>query len=188
MRSVVFLSVVAAICATTVLSEASAAEPLQSGLQPGEKITAIFEPLNVTGEFAGQPHCLVCENGASPVAMVFARDATEPALKLAAQLDKAVARHKDHSLGSFVVFLCEEEGLDKRLADAARRNELKHVVLAIDPPAGPDGFKVAKEAAVTVVLYRDFDVKANHAFRPGELTEQRIEQIVADIRKIVPAK
>jgi hypothetical protein len=31
-------------------------------------------------------------------------------------------------------------------------------------------------------------VQANHAFRTGELTDQRIEQIVADIRKIVPAK
>jgi hypothetical protein len=185
MRPTLLLSVIAAFCSTTSLS---AAEPLQSGIQAGEKITAIFEPLNVTGQYAGQPHCLVCENGASPVAMVFARDATEPVLKLIAQLDKATAKHKDQSLGSFVVFLSEEEGLDKRLAEAAKQRGLKHTVLAIDSPVGPDGFKVAKAAAVTVVLYRDFDVQANHAFRTGELTDQRIEQIVADIRKIVPAK
>jgi len=164
------------------------AEPLKSGLQPGEKITAIFEPLNVTGEFAGQPHCLVCENSVNPVAMVFARDATGPLLKLVAQLDKATARHKDQSMGSFVVFLSEEEGLDKRLTEAAKKHGLKHIVLAIDPPAGPEGFNVAAAAAVTVVLYCDFGVKANHAFRTGELTDQAIEQVVADVGKIVPAK
>ena len=94
MRSTILLCLVAVTCSTTTLSEALGAEPLQSGLQAGEKITAIFEPLNVTGEFAGQPHCLVCENSVNPVAMVFARDATEPVLKLVAQLDKATAKHK----------------------------------------------------------------------------------------------
>ncbi len=187
MRSTILRCLVAVTCSTT-LSAAFGAEPLQSGLQAGEKITAIFEPLNVTGEFAGQPHCLVCENSVNPVAMVFARNATEAVLKLVAQLDKATARHKDQSLGSFVVFLSEEEGLDKRLADTAKKQGLKHIVLAIDDPAGPDGFNVAAAAAVTVVLYCDFQVKANHAFRAGELTDQRIEQIVADVRKIVPAK
>src|SRR5688572_14156146 len=82
---------------------AFAAEPVKSGLQPGEKITAIFEPLNVTGEFAGQPHCLVCENGTNPVAMVFAREVSEPLLKLAARLDAATLKNKDKSMGSFVV-------------------------------------------------------------------------------------
>jgi hypothetical protein len=32
---------------------------VQSGIQPGEPITTIFEPLNVTGPFAGELYCLV---------------------------------------------------------------------------------------------------------------------------------
>ena len=167
---------------------AAAAEPVKSGLQPGEKITTIFEPLNVTGPFAGEPHCLVCENGANPVAMVFAREASPALLKLAAALDKATVKHQDQSMGSFVVVLNRADGLDKRLAEAAQKHALKQIVLSIDAPAGPEGFNVAQDADVTVVLYRDHEVRANHAFRPGELSEQAIERIIADVVKIVPAK
>jgi hypothetical protein len=165
-----------------------AAEPLKSGLQPGEKVTAIFEPVNVNGEFAGQPHCLVCENGTNPVAMVFAREPSEALFKLAAQLDSATVKHQEHSLGSFVVLLSEADGLDERLSAAAKKHKLARTVLAIDPPAGPEGFNVAADVDVTVVLYREFKVLANHAFRKGELSEQAIERIVADLPKIVPAK
>src|SRR6186713_2858199 len=90
---------------------AIAGEPLKSGLQAGEKITNIFEPLNVTGPFAGEPHCLVCENGLNPVAMIFAREVNEPLVKLLAKIDKATEKNRDVELGSFVVFLSEKEGL-----------------------------------------------------------------------------
>ena len=52
-----------------VVAASTAAEPLKSSIQPGEKIATIFEPLNITGEHAGELHCLVCENGRAPVAM-----------------------------------------------------------------------------------------------------------------------
>jgi hypothetical protein len=68
----------------------------------------------------------------------------------------------------------------------AGKNGLKHLVISIDQPAGPDGFRVAREAEVTVVLYHKYDVLANHAFRPGELNHQAIEQILADLPKILP--
>lgn len=180
------LSAIVLVLATASLL--TAAEPVKSGLQSGEKITAIFEPLNVTGEFAGQPHCLVCENGTSPVAMVFAREVSEPLLKLAARLDAATVKYKDKSMGSFVVVLSEAEGLNQRLAGAAKKHQLKQIVLSTHAPTGPEGFNVAEEADVTVVLYRDFDVKANHAFRKGELNDKAIEKIVADVAKILPAK
>lgn len=162
-----------------------AAEPLKSGLQPGEMLTTIFEPLNVTGEHAGEPYCLICENGLAPVAMLFARELNEPLLKLLAKLDEATGQHKSQQLGSFVVFLSEQEGLRERLAEAAKKLGLKQVVLAIDQPAGPEGFKVAKDADLTVVLYREHHVKANHAFKKGELTEQASDRIIADLPKIL---
>jgi hypothetical protein len=39
-----------------------------------------------------------------------------------------------------------------------------------------------------VVLYREHLVKANHAFRKGELDAKAIEKIVGDIPKIVEKK
>jgi hypothetical protein len=167
---------------------ASAAEPIKSGLQPGQKIATIFEPINVTGEHAGEPYCLICENGLSPVAMLFAREVSEPLLKLVAKLDEATGKNRDRQMGSFVVFLSNKEGLQEQLQAAAKKRGLKHIVLSIDQPAGPEGFSVSKDAEVTVVLYHDHLVKANHAFRPGELTDQASDKILADLPKILATK
>jgi hypothetical protein len=178
-----------AVFAVVVISGSTqAAEPLRSSLQAGEKVTAIFEPLNVTGPYAGDPHCLICENGVNPVAMVFARQKSPSLMKLVAGLDAAAAKHRSEQLGAFVVFLSEAEGLADQLKAAAKQNSLKEVILATDAPAGPEGFSVAKEADVTVVLYRDFAVASNHAFRKGELTDERVEQVLADLPKILKSK
>jgi len=164
---------------------AGAGEPVKSGLQPGEKITTIFEPVNVTGEHAGEPYCLICENGLAPVAMLFAREVNEPLLTLLTKLDKATEKHRDQEMGSFVVFLSEDEVLPKRLAAAAEQRGLKRIVLSTFEPAGPERFKVAADADLTVVLYREHEVKANFAFRKGELTEAAGEQIVTALPKIL---
>jgi hypothetical protein len=166
-------------------SLALGAEPVRSGLQPGERVTTIFEPLNVTGEFAGELHCLVCENGPNPVAMVFAREISEPLIQLIAKLDAATGKHRDQQLGSFVVLLSDQSDVQGKLQQIAKQKSLAHTVLSIDAPRGPDGFNVAADADVTVVLYEDFDVKANHAFRKGELTEKSTDAIVADLPKIL---
>jgi hypothetical protein len=88
-------------------------------------------------------------------------------------------------MGSFVVFLSEDERLPKRLAEAAKERGLKRIVLSTFEPAGPERFKVAADADLTVVLYREHEVKANFAFRQGELTEAVGEQIVAALPKIL---
>lgn len=165
-----------------------AAEPQKSSIQPGEKIATIFEPLNVTGEHAGELHCLVCEMGRAPVAMLFARELDESLLKLLAKMDAATAEHQKEGMGSFVVFLSDQPELPKMLEAAAKKLKLKHLVLATYDPAGPEGFEVAKDAAVTVVLYTEHLVKANHAFRKGELTDKEIEKVLGSVPKILEQK
>ena len=49
-------------------------------------------------------------------------------------------------------------------------------------------YKVNKDADVTVVLYTQHMVKANHTFAKGELKDKDIDAVVADVVKIVPAK
>ena len=43
-------------------------------------------------------------------------------------------------------------------------------------------------ADVTVVLYYKHNVKANYAFKKGELKDKDIEKIVKDLSKILPEK
>jgi hypothetical protein len=180
------------ICAVVVLilmsAPALAAEPLKSGLQPGERLTNIFEPLNVTGPYAGEQHCLVCEMGLNPVAMIFAREVNEPLVALLSKLDKATEKNRDVEMGSFVVFLSEKEGLKEQLENLAKKQGFKQIILSTYDPAGPEDFKVTADSDVTVVLYREHLVKANHSFRKGELSEQAVEKIVGDLPKIVGEK
>src|SRR5262245_39740691 len=120
--------------------------------------------------------------------MVFAREVTGPLTSLVKKIDQATAEHKDAKMGSFVVFLSDDEGLEKKLKDLAKREQIENTVMAIDNPAGPRGYNVAKDADVTVVFYTRHNVKVNHAFKKGELKESDAEQIAGEVSKILPDK
>ena len=130
---------------------ASAADPV-SGPQPGTTV-AQFLPLNVTGPDAGDKCCLVCKYGANPVAAVFARDLTPELAQLAQKLDDATVRNADHKMGSFLVLLTDDIKQEGKLRELADDHRLKKLVLAVDAAAGPDGYDLARDAEVTVLLY-----------------------------------
>jgi hypothetical protein len=161
---------------------------LRSGPQPKDEILTAFRPLNINGEYANEPHCLVCENGANPVVMIFARDRSDSLVKLVTRLEAATDKHRKESLGAFVVFLRDGELFRKDLGQVAKRQRLKHVILSIEDPAMIEDYKVAKEAEITVVLYNRSVVQANHAFKRGEMNDRAIETILADLPKILPRK
>ena len=117
--------------------------------------------------------------------MLFAREVNEPLLKLLAELDEATTKHRDQELGSFVVFLSEDDRLREQLAAESKKRNFKRLVLSTYSPSGPDGFHVASNADLTVVLYREHEVKANHSFRRGKLTDAASKKILADLPKIL---
>jgi hypothetical protein len=162
-----------------------ARETLVSGPQVGDEVPGPFQPLNVTGADAGQKVCLYCKNGTNPVAMIFARDLSEPVTALIKKIDAATEENKENHMGSFVVFLNDSEDLGGKLKEMADKENIKNTVLAIDNPAGPAAYKVAKDADVTVVLYNKHKVKANFAFAKGELKDKDIDRILAGVPNIV---
>lgn len=87
---------------------------------------------------------------------------------------------------SFVVFLNDDEKMEDKLKEFAKKEGIKNTVLAIDNVAGPKGYNIAKDADVTVMLYTNRKVEANHAFRKGELNAKGVDAIVADLPKIQP--
>jgi hypothetical protein len=120
--------------------------------------------------------------------MIFAREISDSLTSLVKKIDAATNENSKARMGSFVVFLSDDEGLQAKLEEMAKKASIKKCVLSIDNPAGPKAYKVAKDADITVVLYNKQTVEANHAFKKGELNDKAIEQIVADVKKIVPAK
>lgn len=158
----------------------------RSGPAVGQQVPGPFHPLNVTGESAGQKACLYCSNGPNPVAVVFARELSADVTNLLKKLDEATVKNSKSSMGSYAVFCSDKDGLAGKLKEVAEQQKIKNLVLSIDNPAGPKAYNIAKEADVTVLLYSDFTVRANHAFKKGELNAKAVERVVADVSKIVP--
>ncbi len=118
--------------------------------------------------------------------MIFAREVSDPLTSLVKKLDACTAKHSDAHMGSFVVFLSDDEGLEKKLKDLAETDKIDHTILTIDNPTGPRAYKISKDADVTVVLYTHRDVKANYAFKKGEFKDADVSKIMADVKKILP--
>jgi hypothetical protein len=180
------LGIAFALVVGTALAEKKAA--LKSGPQTGEELAGPFHPLNVTGAKAGKKNCLYCQNGSNPVAMIFARSTSDNLTKLIKKIDACTAKNGKCKMGSFVVFLNDDEGLEAKLKKIAKDEKIKKTVLSIDNPAGPKGYNISKDADITVVLYVDRTAKANHAFKKGEMKDKDIDAILKDTSKILPKK
>jgi hypothetical protein len=177
-----------AVFAVVALAGIALAEPPKSGPQVGQKVPGPSRPLHATGPDAGEKVCLYCKNGPNPVAMIFAREATPDVVSLIKKIDAATVAHQDVKMGSFVVFLNDEEGLTAQLKQIAAKEKINETILSVDSPTGPPSYKVAKDADVTVVLYTHHTVRANHSFRKGELDAKAIAAVMADIAKILPGE
>jgi len=179
----------AGVAAVAVVAGGLVAGELKSGPSAGAKVPGPFHPLNVTGEDAGKKACLYCKAGDSPVVAIFARSADDANLqKLIAKIDACTEKNAKCEMNSFVVFLSADDKLEGKLKEMASKAKLKKTVLAIEAPEGPAKYNISKDADVTVLLYTDHVVKANHAFEKGKLTDKDIDAIVADVSKITPAK
>jgi hypothetical protein len=129
--------------------------------------------------------------------MIFAREVSDPLTSLVKKIDAATSKNSDCKMGSFVVFCNEDEGLAKQLKDLADKEKLEKIALTIGDKSGPEGYNIAKDADITVVLYHGDAtmggyakgaVKANYSFKKGEMKDKDIDKIVADLAKILPEK
>jgi hypothetical protein len=118
--------------------------------------------------------------------MIFAREVSPALTSLVKKLDAEAVKNADKKMGSFVVFLNDDAGLEAKLKELAEKEKLQKLVLSIDNPAGPKAYKIAQDADVTVVLYNKSKVASNYAFKKGELKDADIDKIVKDVSKIVP--
>jgi hypothetical protein len=120
--------------------------------------------------------------------MIFAREVSDNLTGLVKKIDTATKENGSARMGSFVVFLNDEESLEGKLKELAKKEGIEKTILAVDNPAGPQGYNIPKDADITVVLYTKRKVQANHVFRKGELKAENVEKVVADLKKILPAK
>jgi hypothetical protein len=167
----------------------AASGDLKSGPQAGDNLPSPFMSLVAhSGEpgLVGRKTDFVEMYGQGPVVLVFAREMSKPVTRLVKKLDAEVAKRKSARLRASVVILSDDDALDNKLKKYGEKKGIKHVNLAIMEPDGPKNYKLSKDAAVTVLLYKRLKVQANHAFKKGELNEKGVRAILSDVPKILP--
>jgi hypothetical protein len=181
MRAVRFLA------ATILFAGAvTARAEVTSGPQVGERVGA-FTVTKVAGNPGdgiedGKHLCYRCKTGGKPVVMVFARTADEKLATLLKKVEEEVEEHEDEKMMSFVNMIgSDAESLKKAAADFVAKHDLKRIAFVVpdDVEQGPPDFKIAPDADVTVICYREGKVQSNHAFPKGGLTDDTIDAVVA---------
>jgi hypothetical protein len=164
-------------------------EPCRSGLQTGQR-PGPYSALVATGPLRGQSHCFICETEDRPAVIIFARNLSEPLGKLAHQLDQTLTQHKPAELRAWITFLSNDQtSLDPRVVEWSKQHATGNLPLAVfEDLDGPPAYRLARDAEVTVLLSRRQRVVANFAFRQGELTEERVREILRAIPGLVAGK
>ncbi|HZZ70964.1 MAG TPA: hypothetical protein VFE24_01850 [Pirellulales bacterium] len=183
-----------AIAAVVVLGIGATAwaEEIKSGPQVGDEVGA-YDVTKAAGApndgvSVGMSLCYRCKLGQAPVVMVFARKPDAKLAKLTHELDKVVADNAEKKMGSFVSLLgSDAAALKKEAHEFVASNKLKNIAFVVpdDQPNGPKEYNLNSKADVTVLIYRNGKVAANHAFAAGGLNDEAIAKIVADTSKIL---
>jgi hypothetical protein len=210
-RKLLNLSILSLITALLHTGAATAQE--KSGPQPGEFLPGSFAPFNLNGPSKGLYHSLVCEYGLHPVVAVFVRERRdgkdEGVRELLQKLDEMLPRFQADGLHAFAVILSPDaqssvfqektEGVDKVLQEEELREKLrarlepvatgfKGLVVSTYPAQGPAGYNLNPKAEVTVVVYDRLKVRANWAFREGQLTSRGIQQVITGVEKVLQTR
>src|SRR6516165_2772537 len=118
--------------------------------------------------------------------MIFAREVSDSLTSLVKKIDAETAKNSNARMGSFVVFISQDEKLGDKLKPVASKEGIKNCILTImDNNSGPPKYEVAKNADVTVVFYNQRKVLANHAFKKGEFNSAAVDKVMADLPKIL---
>ena len=125
--------------------------------------------------------------GARPVVAIFARDLTDNLTSLVKQIDDAVAKNDKKEMRAFLVLLTEDaDAAEPKLKELAEKQGIKKVPLTVfEGEAGPESYKIAKDADVTVLMWKGLEVKTNHAFAKGKLDAKSVKTVVEDTKSIL---
>ncbi|MGE5193436.1 MAG: hypothetical protein ACM3U2_13155 [Deltaproteobacteria bacterium] len=118
---------------------------------------------------------------------VFAREITDNLTSLVKQIDEKIGANSDQKMAGFVVLLTDDpDAAEPRLKELAEKHKIENTPLTVyDGLAGPEDYKIAEKADVTVMMWVGGEVKVNHVFQKGKLDKKAVAQIVKDTAKIL---
>lgn len=168
------------------LAGVAIADDVKSGLAPGKSATS-FIVRDITGPNRGKSLCYRCAYEDRPVACIFIRETGEGVPALIQRIDAAVIANQSKDMRAFVVLLTDDiDAGAKQLTKLSETRGIRNVPLTIfEDPAGPLRYRISKDAAVTVLMWKKARVAADRAFGSAKLTEAQIQAVLADTSKIL---
>lgn len=118
---------------------------------------------------------------------IFTRSITDDLASLVKEIDSTVAKNDSKKMAAFVVLLSDDpKGDEAKLKALAEKHGIEKTPLTIYPGTdGPRNYKIADDAEVTVLMWQKTKVKANHAFKKGELNKDAIKKVVGATSSIL---
>lgn len=118
---------------------------------------------------------------------IFTRSITDDLTSLVKQIDEQVAKNEEKKMASFVILLSNDaDGDEAKLKALAEKAGIKHVPLTIfDGVAGPPNYKIAEDAEVTVLHWKERKTVVNHAFAKGKLDKDGVKKVVESTAEIL---
>lgn len=184
-----FLSLAVWCFLALAVEPSRAADPCRSGLQPGQR-PGPYAAVISTGPERGKAHCYICETGDRPAVVIFGRGLSSTLAQLCQQLDQALAEHHKAELRAWVTFLSDDQlSLDPSVVQWGKKHALRSIPLGVfEDVGGPPSYCLARDADVTVLLFVKQKVVANFAFRDGELSRDKVTEVIKALPLIVGAK
>ena len=175
---------VVAVCLAVVAGAAVAADAVKSGLAEGVSPPA-FNVRDITGPQAGETLCYRCKYGARPVVTIFTREMNENVTDLIKKIDAKVGANKDAKMAAFVVFLADDDTISPKIEAIAKENDIKNTPLTLIEGNGPPKYNLSKDAAVTVMMWVDGELKVNEAFAKGKFDKKAADSLSGETKKIL---
>ncbi len=177
-----------AVPALSIAADTGSDGVLESGPKSGATIHSFFVRA-VTGPHRNRSVCYVCRYGSRPVVMVFVQKVDRKLPALLKAVDKIVDKNRATGLRSFGVLVTDESSravpvLQTMAFDERIRMPLTAATTAV---AGPGGNRLHRDAATTVVLYREQKAVTNLAFKYGKLNDEAIGSVLDGIEELLDA-
>jgi hypothetical protein len=121
------------------------------------------------------------------VVNVFAREINDDLTSLVKQIDDKIGANTDKKMAGFVVVLTDDpDAVEPRLKELAEKHKIEKTPLTVyDGVAGPENYKIAEKADVTVLMWVGGEVKINRVFEKGKLDKAAIKKILKDTAAIL---
>ena len=158
--------------------------PTTSSPARTKKIGGAFHVKAITGEKAGKTLCYVCKfNGeARPaVVLIFTQKADENLAKVVKAVDEV--QKNNEKLGTVVVGVSGVEAADFEKLQTTHKLTTP-LTVAVDKD-GPKAYKLNKDAAVTVLVYKKGgEITKNFAFKDTKAAAEKAKDIAAAAEEV----